>query len=59
MRGVSKRGLRPIAVLTLLALLAAPNAVAASRDGDVGGKFFERAKRYVISVLSRLGTPPG
>ena len=60
MRGVSNRFRRGAALLALLTVLVAQGAVAAERDGDRGlRERFERAKRFVVTVFSRLGLPPG
>ena len=60
MRGVSKGLGRAASILAVLTMLAAPAAFAADRDErQVGQKFFERAKRFVVVVFSRFGTPPG
>ncbi len=60
MRGVFKGLGRAASILAVLTMLAAPAAFAAGRENrDFGGKFFERAKQFVVIVLSRLGTPPG
>lgn len=60
MRGVSKGLGRVASILAVLTMLAAPAAFAASRDDrDVSRKFFERAKRFVVTVFSRWGSPPG
>lgn len=60
MRGVSKGFGRAASILAVLTMLAAPAALAANRDErDFGGKFVERAKRFVETMFSRLGTPPG
>lgn len=45
--------------LAALALLAAQSATAAERGHGGRGHFFEKAKRVVVSVLSRFGPPPG
>ena len=60
MRSVSKRCRRTAALLALLTVLVAQVTMAADRDGgrDLRDRF-ERAKRYVIIVLGRLGFPPG
>jgi hypothetical protein len=61
MRGVSKVARRYAAALALLAIVAAPSAFAASND-SLGDRFqdrFARAKRFIVTALSRLGTPPG
>ncbi len=60
MRGVSKGLGRAASIVAVLTMLAAPAAFAANRDDrELGGKFFERAKRFVEIMFSRLGTPPG
>ena len=60
MRGVSNRFRRGAALLALLTVLVAQGAVAAERDVDRGlRERFERAKRFVVTVFSRLGLPPG
>lgn len=59
MRGVSKSVGRAASILAVLTILAAPAAFAAERDRDLGRKFFEQAKRFVVTVFSRLGGPPG
>lgn len=60
MRGVSRGLGRAASILAVLTMLAAPAALAASRaDRALGGRFFERAKRFVEVVFSRLGSPPG
>ena len=60
MRGVSRGFRRVAALLALLTILVTQVAVAADRDGgrDLRDRF-ERAKRYVIIALGRLGFPPG
>ena len=60
MRGVSKGFRRAAALLAVLTVLVAQGAVAADRDGgrDMRDRF-ERAKRFVIVMLGRLGFPPG
>ena len=59
MRGVSK-GLGLASIVAVLTMLAAPAAFAADRDDrEFGRKSFERAKRFVVIVFSRFGTPPG
>ncbi|HET8797871.1 MAG TPA: hypothetical protein VFO89_09290 [Thermoanaerobaculia bacterium] len=50
---------RAASILAVLTILAAPAAFAAERDRDLGRKFFEQAKRFVVTVFSRLGGPPG
>jgi hypothetical protein len=60
MEGVSKRYRRAAALLVLLTVLVAQGALAADREGSRGMRDrFERAKRYVITVLSRFSIPPG
>lgn len=60
MRGVSKRLGRAASLVAVLTILIAPTVFAAERDDrDVGRKFFERAKRFVVTVFSRIGGPPG
>lgn len=60
MRGVFNRFRRVAALLALFTVLVAHVAVAAERDGDRGlRKPFARAKRFVVTVLARLGLPPG
>lgn len=60
MRGVSKQVRRATALLALLTILVAQGAIAADRDGNRGMRDrFERAKRFVITVLGRLSIPPG
>lgn len=61
MRVVSNAARRYAAALALLAIVAAPTAFAASDESGRGRFFdrFERAKRFVVGVFSRFGTPPG
>lgn len=60
MRGVSKRFRRAAALLALLTVLVAPGAVADEGNDDWGlGEELERARQFVVTVLARLGTPPG
>lgn len=60
MRGVSKRYRQAAALLALLTVLVAQGALAADRDGSRGIRDrFERAKRFVITVLGRFSIPPG
>jgi hypothetical protein len=59
MRGVSKRSRYVITAGILVAVLTAPGAFAAD---DESGRFLERiqrAKRFIVTVLSRIGGPPG
>lgn len=60
MRGVSKRFRRTGALLALLTVFVVQGAMAVDRDADRGWRDrFERAKRYVVTVFSRIGFPPG
>jgi hypothetical protein len=59
MRHVSKRLGRAASVLAVLTMLAAPAAFAANRDDRDFSRFLEQAKRFVVTVFSRLSTPPG
>jgi hypothetical protein len=60
MQGVSKRLGGAAAFLAVLTILIAPAVFAADRDERVSDRqFFERAKRFVVIVFSRLGGPPG
>lgn len=60
MRGVSGRFRHAGALLALLTVLLAQGAGAADRDFNRGLRDrVERAKRFVIVVLSRLSIPPG
>jgi hypothetical protein len=60
MWNVSKGFRRAAALLALLTVLVAQGAVAADRDDGRGMRDrFERAKRFVMIVLGRLGWPPG
>ena len=60
MRGVSRSLGRAASILAVLTMLAAPAAFAVNRDDrEFGQKFFERAKRYIVIVFSRIGGPPG
>lgn len=48
------------ALCVLLAILMAPGALAAERTGDHRwGDRFERAKRFIVTVLARVSWPPG
>jgi hypothetical protein len=61
MRGVSKHAVRVAAALALLTMLSAPSAFAAT-DASGHDRLFdrlERAKRFIVTVFSRLSTPPG
>lgn len=60
MRGMSRGIARAATIVAVLALFAAPAAFAADRgDRDLGRKFYERARRFVAVVFSRIGGPPG
>lgn len=62
MRGLSKSALRAVAGVSLIAILVAPVASAESErlPGGAGiSHQLQRAKRFVISVLHRIGWPPG
>ena len=60
MRGVSKRFRRSAVLLALLYVFATQAVLAA--DGDRGrtpGDRLDCVKRFVITVFSRIGLPPG
>jgi hypothetical protein len=60
MRRVSKGLRRAAALLALLTVVVAQGAAAAERQDDRGlRERYERAKRFVVSTLSRFGFPPG
>ena len=60
MRGVFKRFGRPGMVLVLLTLLVSQAAVAKGpREEPWLRQRFERAKRFIVTVLSRFSIPPG
>jgi len=53
------RRLRPATALAaLLALFVAQGAEAIERDRDRGLRF-EKAKRFIAGIFSRIGYPPG
>lgn len=58
MRSLSRRFGRAAALVALLAILVAQGVDAADRNRDRGTRF-ERAKRFIVSVFSRIGYPPG
>lgn len=60
MRGVSRGFRRYTALFTLLTLLLAHGAEAKGwREERAWRQQFERAKRFVVTVLGRFGWPPG
>lgn len=60
MRSVSKRVRRSAALLALLTIIVTQGALASERNVELGVRDqFERAKRFVISVLGRFSKPPG
>ena len=60
MRGVSRGFRRSAAMLVLLTMFVAQGA-AAKPWGDEPGlrQRFERAKRFIVTALSRFSIPPG
>jgi hypothetical protein len=58
MQGISRGFRRFAALLALLTVLVAQTAVAKERDRRLGDRF-ERAKRFIVELLGRLGPPPG
>ena len=60
MRGVFKWFGRPGMVMVLLTLLVSQAAVAkGSREEPWLRQRFERAKRFIVTVLGRFNVPPG
>ena len=60
MRGVSKGVRRSAAILALLTILVAQSAAASDREAGRGlFEQLDRAKRFVVTALSRIGLPPG
>jgi hypothetical protein len=61
MRGVFKGSIRVVAALAIATLLLTGSAFAESRNRrDRGtGFFLERAKNFIVSILGRIGGPPG
>jgi hypothetical protein len=60
MRGVSRGFRRSAALFILLTVLMAQGAAARGTRPEPGWREqFARAKRFVITVLSRFGHPPG
>ena len=60
MRSVS-RSVRRVAVgLVLLTVFVAQNAAARDRENnrDLGDRL-DQARRFIVSIFSRFGTPPG
>jgi hypothetical protein len=58
MRGVSRRFRQFAMLLALLTIFVAQTAVAKERDRTPVDRF-ERAKRFIVELLGRLGPPPG
>jgi hypothetical protein len=58
MQGMSRGFRRFAALLALLTVLVAQTAVAKERDRRLADRF-ERAKRFIVELLGRFGTPPG
>ena len=60
MRGVSKGWRRAAALLALLTVLVTQAAAAADRDSGGGWRDrIEQVKRFVVTLSSRFGFPPG
>lgn len=60
MRGVSKGLRRSAGLLALLTILVAQGAAARDREAGRGlPDRFEKAKRFVVTVFTRIGWPPG
>jgi hypothetical protein len=61
MQGVSVRFRRSLGLALLFSVVFAHGAAAAGREDWSGRLFdkFSRAKQFIITAYSRLGTPPG
>jgi hypothetical protein len=60
MRSVSRRFRRSAVLFVLVSVLVAQGAAAKGRGDDTGFRErFERAKRVIVTILSRFGWPPG
>lgn len=60
MQNRKRAGRAVVFLATMMLLLLAQSTVAAERSpGDGGRRFVEQAKRLIVAVLSRFGTPPG
>lgn len=60
MRSVSRGFRRSVVFFVLFSVLVAQGAAASGRGADAGFReHFERVKRFVVTIFSRFGWPPG